>query len=228
MDFNKVIADAIADRIKNKVPELIENSVDQMMKRIIEDIFSTWSPIAKQAKEQIEKKLDLNLQAVDLLDYNGLVISAISGYLKNEVEANSIDPIKKMVDGITGYQERAEITLSEINDKLTEMSMEYHDTDAEGGYTLHIGETSYGSKYICWDQSEDVDKWNCAVRIMVNEDGKIFSLMIKDYAVSHHDMSPAILSRLRGEERYFFRLYASNTLINIDDYDPVTDWDKYD
>lgn len=225
MNLNQEIQTATDKIIKDKLPSMIEDKVSSMLDDVLDDIFRSYNDTAKQVKQKIEEKLDINLAEFDLIDYNGLVARTINDQL---VETVNMESLKKLTKDITGVINKKEIDLSEIVDMFINASMETDETKNEGSISLYVEvDTKYDWTAITVDLEGDKDKDDCAFEFLVSgRHGHIFSIRHKReyYESDRHKISPLKVAELNKLEHLIFRFYSACVTVNVDRTDFETYW----
>ena len=231
MDFNKETQEAISKIVADKMPAMIEQQAEKMIQEIVKDLFGYGSEAKKQMKIKIEESLNVNLQSVDLIDYNALIAKTIN---ENLIQQVNLQPILEMTQEIVGFVNKKTISLQEIANFFIEASQEDNDRDGEGEITFIVNENlEYKWIEIYADVEPNKEKHDCLVRFIFSikddRDGMLFSFRTKDqyYEKNHTNITPAKLVNLRGIEAKIFRLYSAQVKITNYDQDISTYWDRY-
>lgn len=225
MDINKEIQ-IISDRIiAEKLPAMTETAVTKMLEGVIEDIFSKYSPLAKEVKAKIEKQLNVNLQSYDLIDYNALIAKTINDNLLQQV---NMDSIIKLTQNTIGLVNKHNIKLSEIIDMFIRTAEESGD-EREGEISLFIEKnTNHDWIEVSVDMEGGKDQDECGIRFLISiKRGAIFSFHTKDYWTKLNPITPSKLINLNNLEQIIFRLYSAQVKIEIDDTEFDKGWSKY-
>ena len=228
MDLNKQVNEITEKVIGEKLPEMIEKHVSEMLNRIISDTFSSYGEAAKNIKKKIEEKLDVNLQRFDLVDYNALVAKAINDSI---VQTVNIQPIMDLTRDAIGFINKKSITLSEIAEMLKQSAM-----GASDSYDGHISfyakrNDEHGWIEVSLDPDQDKKESDCGLNFYFSTptkamSTKIFSFHTKDHWVNRGPVTPARLASLSSIEHKIFRLYSAQVDIIADDLDIETYWSK--
>jgi hypothetical protein len=230
MDINKQIQLASDKIIEEQLPTMVEKATIKMLESVVQDMFSSYSPMAKSIKEKLEAGLDINLQRFDTIDYNAIVANAIN---ENIVQQVNLEPILKLTQNAIGFINKKEIDLSEIVEMVKTEAME--DSSEQGGeISVHIKEnTEYKWVEISLDTEGDLDEEQCGLMFIFSlkeGSGTIFSFRQRDryYDTKQKDISPARLTALSILEHKIFRLYSAQVKINFDSDNFDTEWFKYE
>lgn len=224
MDINQEILNATNKIIEEKMPEMIEKNVSEMVGKVIGDIFSSYSETAKKIKKVIEEKLDVNLQEFDLIDYNAMVAKVINDSLLQQV---NLQPILELTKNTIGFVDKKTIELSEIVEMFKNEAMENSD-DNEGEISLHI-QVNEHHKWVevSIDIEPDLNKEDCGISFMYSSNReKIFIFKTKDHWRKQNKITSSRLTALSNLEHKIFRLYSAQVCIKTDATNFDTEWYK--
>lgn len=231
MDINEVVNQSVEKVIAEKLPTMVDEKVGKMVDDILSDVFRSYSDTAKEIKKIIEEKLDVNLQRLDLVDYNAFVADAINKELAKCINEGSIEPILKMVQSTVGFISKKEMTLSEIVEHVKQIAMNDSD-ESEGEISCHV-ETEEKYKWITvyLDLEEGKDNGECAIQFTFSLNkttGYIFSLRAGTcWSLGRDAISPLRLAQYDKLQHEIFRLYSAQVKIIADDMYPDTEWSKF-
>ena len=224
MDFNKTTQEAINKIISDKLPGMVEEKATKMVEDIVSDIFR-WGNVKNQIKTKIEESINVNLQRIDLIDYNALIAKTIN---ENLVQQVNLQPILSMTQSILGFVDKKEIKLQEIANIFIESSMDENDTDGEGEITfIVIKHEKYNWIEVFADVEQNKDRSDCDIKFIFStskyqdQDGLIFSLKRQGYGSPFKEMSPSELVGMGYLEHKIFRLHSAQ--VKITDYDKEID-----
>lgn len=165
MDFKQLISDQIDQYISEKLPEQTGKHLEKMVDSVLGDLFSTYGENSKEIKRIISEKIKLDLTKLSLIDYNGMISTAIQNHFNYLAMENSIDPVMKLIGEVVGKKLPYEdIHLNDVFEKIKEMTMDGLDHGDEGEASFYA---SYNKKYDwieCWaDKDADTSQRNCGV-----------------------------------------------------------------
>ncbi|MCP1996627.1 hypothetical protein [Flavobacterium sp. HSC-61S13] len=231
MDFNKQSQIAINKVIAEKLPEMLEAKASEMISSIVSDIFRSYGDTAKSIKAKLEETINVNLQELDLIDYNTLIAKTINDNLLQQV---NLQPILDMTQDIIGFVNKKTITLQEIADIIIEASQEENDQEGEGEITFIVNEnTKYNWIEVYADVDPDKKEYECTFKFILSSEGsregQIFSFTYKDTCDDKaKEITPSKLVSLHGIEAKIFRLYSAQ--VKITDYNNTPDiyWSRWD
>lgn len=211
LDLNKIVAETMKNIQEEKVVEkLVEEKIKSTLKDVINDLFGNWSPFSKQIKKELEKKLNINFENLDVAEYNALIALTVKNKLDEILTGQAVEKTKVLIDEMLA-DVKPEYNLSEIIEKfIDDIDKEDLDYEEYQDITLII-EDSDSFKYIYLDESEDVAKYRCKYRIAIYDE-KIFSINIENKELDHKK----VLGGLYGFEALLFKLYANKTSLVFD------------
>lgn len=226
MDLNEGINKATAKVIAEKLPALVETKVGKMVDDLLTDVFRSYGDLGKQIKEKIEKKLDINLQQFDMLDYNTMIAGAINNRLVTLVNEQSIKPIMELIDGTVSFLEKKEWTLSEIVEMIKEDAREYYSWETSGEISFHCEENRDNKWHVISvdiDPKKSADK--CSMRFLISGKSKrIFSMKTQNHWGDKGDLTPLKVTQLSNLEHKLFRLYSAQVTVTVDETEFDNEW----
>ncbi len=229
MDFAKETQNAIAQVVAEKMPEMIETQCSKMIADIVKDIFG-WGDVRKQIKQKIEESINVNLQELDLLDYNALIAKTINENLLQQV---NLQPILDMTQDIVGFVKQKEIDLQEIANMFIEASQEENSSDYSGEITFIVKERPENNWCeIYADIEPDKDEHKCSIKFIFStrdsSNGQIFSFKMKEkyFGTRREEISPSRMVAMHGIEAKIFRLYSAQVRITNYDHEIGNYWDR--
>ncbi|MFL0065363.1 hypothetical protein V3A08_07395 [Tenacibaculum maritimum] len=227
MDLKLEIQKATDKVINEQLPKMVEEKVSKMVDGVLSDLFRSYSDTAELIKSKIEEALDISLVEFGLTDYNTMVSKAIASELDKEID---FKPIKELVKGIIGKSDLKQITISDLCEKVKEISMEENEgQNNEGEISFHINDRQ-GHGHSCIEISADIEGGKesnrCAVTILVSENyGRIFSMKTNNWRNHNKEFSPSDMVNIDKIENLFFSLYNNQVHIITNDYeDPYLGW----
>lgn len=220
------------DAINNKLPEIIKEKAERLLNDIFNDLFRSYSDAGKKIKEVIEKKLDINLQEFDMVDYNALIANAVNKELGVLVKTESIEPVLKLTRAATGFMKKKEIKLSEIHELVIETaaSDDYKD---EKEISFHVTyNEEHGWFTIAIDLDENIEVKNCTIEMLINEkSGIIFIFRTKGKwygSENRKQPNPSALANYDLLQHKLFRLYSAQVKVIIDETEFENNYEDYD
>lgn len=165
MDLQKLINEQVSQYIKDRLPEKIKKHLDGMMDSILGDIFSRYGENSKAIKNAISGKINIDLTKLSLIDYNGMIATAIQNHFNHLAMENAVDPIMKLVGEVVGKKlPYEEISLDTLFEKIKEYTIDGLEHGDEGEVSFYA---SYNKKYdwieVWADKDADTSQRNCGV-----------------------------------------------------------------
>lgn len=224
MDLQALINASMEDYIKEKLPEKTAQYLEKMIDSVLDDLFSRYGDSSKQIKQVLSEKIQLDLTNLSLIDYNGMIATAIQNHFNHLAMQNAVDPIMKLMGEVVGKKLPYEdIHLNDIFEKIKEITMEWLDHGDEGEVSFYA---SYNQKYdwieVWADKDAYTSKRNCGVYFMFSWGkatkekwgGTIFSMQFRSYG--WNTKSSIDIATLDGVEKYIHQLYMSWVKIYVD------------
>lgn len=224
MDLNKMVMNSLSRmESEGKVQEIVDKHVAKTIESVVDDAFGSWSDFSKNLKKQVEEKLQVNFEELDLASYNALIMKVVKEKLDDSIANEGVKRINESIDSLLGSA-KSEYKLSEL---VKEMSEEV-DTD-DMGYeeyhemTMHIDDSFILSKIIALDPESDKSKYDCKYRFWVdNKTGKVSNIQIREdsHRTSrevHEFDARAIMRGFHGLEETLFKIYANGSKVIVDE-----------
>lgn len=213
LDLNKMMNDALVKIEKEGfVEETIEKRVKGTLESIIDDLFKPWSDFGKKLKAEIQEKLQINLEQLDIASYNHLLGNMIQGRLNEVMHNQGVEKMKLAIDDLLkGAKE--EYKLSE----LIEMMKEEEDQEEHYGeeISLHVDDSCSYITFIYFDPEGDKSDYECKYKITVGDENKISSIRIDDKSFDNK----VIMGGLYGLEAELFKMFATGSKLIVDEGD---------
>lgn len=210
MDLNKMVNESLAKIEQgNIVKDLVDERIKKTLRDIIGESLGTYSKFGKELKTQIGEQLQINLENLDIPQYNVLVRNAIKLKMDEIVTVNGIEKIKKDLDELF-MDTQKEYKLSEFIDSLKEERCEDYDDDQK--VSFHLDDHSYLT-FVYFDPEPDLAYYKCRYKLVINkENGVLQNAKLNDAKFDEK----LIMGGLYGIEKMIFQAYASGAKIIID------------
>lgn len=219
-NLDEIAKNTITNYLNSDLPkEKIEQKVEGMFDEIINDLFRSYGDIAKQIKETLKETIKLDLNTVNLEEYNAVILAGLKKRI-NEVYQN--DAQKHCFDLLEKQLEPApeSIDIHEFLTNIGNFIREEHQDDFEqygNDDSLEITIEDYIHNDSPDSYSIKIDMPESRTRL-----GKILHLFILEghICISHRMVfNPTFLRDVDG---YVFKLYAGKTKIT-----GVSEYDEY-
>lgn len=224
MDLNKMVMNSLEKmESEGKVQEIVDKHVSKTIESIVDDTFGSWSDFSKNLKKQVEEKLRVNFEELDLASYNTFIMKVVKEKLDDHIANEGVRKINESIDSLMNSA-KTEYKLSEL---VKEMAKEV-DTD-ELGYeeyhemTMIIDDTFNLSKIIALDPESNKREYDCKYRFWVdNKTGKVSNIQIQEDSCRtsrgvHEFDARAIMRGLSGLEETLFKMYANGSKLIVDE-----------
>ena len=207
-----------------KVQEIVDKHVANTIESIIDDTFGRWSDFSKNLKKQVEEKLQISFENLDLATYNQVVLNVIQGELERLVHEEGAKRIQKSIQEVLGTS-KEEYKLSELIKEIVEQDCELDELDYDDYKEITvIIENKYGSKYIYIDTEEDVKWYQCKYEIVLDKDLTVNRAEIADKSFDNK----VIMGGLYGADATIFKMWTRKSKLIIDSYDTSFTNPEYD
>lgn len=204
--FSKIAASGV-------IEEMIEKKLVETIGSVVNDSLRSYSDFGKQVSEAVKVSMQVDLRGLGLPGYNDLILKIIRQQV-NALTENSI--AKQVEEQMTKLlaPAPAEIKISKLVKDFIEFSApDGCECDGPDRISLHIEESSHGSRWISLDKIPGKRQYSCAYRFAVRiEDGRIFGLRIDDEEVKQK----LFVGDFYSFERDLFQMYAAGTKVIID------------
>lgn len=219
-DIQQLIEKTIQTKFDSGTLEkVVDAHVNTLIEDAVKDALRSWSPFGKGLKEMLETKLTLNPESYNLMVLEvvqRLLDAHLQGHLKMQVEEG-------LKDILEPFDASKPIKMSELVRDFMESTSEYED-NMQGRITCHI---EFGTLDGYWrfylDKDEGTQKYQCDIQGAVNREGELYSLKISGEKVEKN----LFLGPLYNFERRLFQLYANKAVLELDEHDIETGWDKF-
>jgi hypothetical protein len=206
-----------------KVQEIIDKRLENTVESIINDLLNDWSDFGKALKEEVKKKLVINLGELDIATYNTLVLNAVKEKLDKVITIQGVEKIKESMDKMLA-DVKPEYRLSEIIEELRESEKGSHDYGDRMTLIIEASDRKYINIYL--DDDEEENQYRCKYMIRLKEDGIVWNIKSDDRDFSKNNE----LGALFGIEELLFKIYATGAKIVLDEGEDSDDYnlDYYD
>jgi len=213
----------------NTIEKAIEEQLTETIKRTVQDELRSYSDFGKQLNEHVKKALHVDLNNLGMPGYGDFILKIVRRQLEGMVNEQIKTSLEKNLTELL-EPPPAEIKLSELVEQFIELSAESRrhscSCDDTDNITLIVGEPSYGSRWVYLDKEGGTDKYECAIRFLVRDDGGIAALK-----VDGKDIGNALfVGTLYRFEHMLFQLYAAGTklILDGDEYSISTNYPGHD
>lgn len=223
MDFKQLISDQIDQYISEKLPEQTGKHLEKMVDSVLGDLFSTYGENSKEIKRILSEKIRLDLTKLSLIDYNGMIATAIQNHFNDLAMKNSVEPIMKLIGDVVGEKlPYEEISLDTLFEKVKEYTIDGLEHGDEGEVSFFA---TYNKKYDwieCWaDADADTSQGSCGIKFIFSWvkatkekwGGTIFSMVFPTY--KGMESTIVEITRLDKIEKYIHKLYMSGVRISV-------------
>lgn len=154
MDLQITIQEKLNHLIENgTVDKILEVQLSKTIEKITGDVFGEYSDFGKSLKEVLSKKLELNLEKINISTYSQMVCNVIEGVLNKTAYEAAASKITSHVKGVLKILDKKEWKLSEIITRYRESITSenpvvcYKTEESTYGYHyINLGDNTYKSR----------------------------------------------------------------------------------
>jgi hypothetical protein len=215
MDIQVVVQDQLNKIItEGKLDAIVKAKIEKTVEDIVQDMVRSYSDFGKGLKEEISKAFKVDFGKISAVDYNHIVVSVVKEQLDKKLLESVKEPIANEIEEYLGPLEKKEWKLSEIIEKFKQEEIE--DKSDGGEITLHVEKSNYGSTHISFDKEGGKRRHDCEYEMSIDsKTGKPYSFGTGQYRKHRGDLR---VESLHGAfDKFFFRLYAQQVTIIIDE-----------
>ncbi len=208
--FNNILNEKIK---RGAVEKAIEVKVDEFIKRVADDVFSSWGDLSKLMKEKMTEAIMPTAESLgDIPKYHDFVTKrlrlAAQNFYDNKLVEVLDGELKEIMSEVPDV-----VNLSWLVEKIVDGARE---DKAEGEISLHI-DKSYSSYWIGIDKESDKSEYECNFRIGLNEDAKTGKLKIFSLRVDGEDCRKSIaLGPFYQFEKILYNAYVTEAEFALD------------
>ncbi len=226
LDLNKIMNDSLLKIEEEKfLEQAFEKHIKKCLDEVVGDLFSWGGPLKKQLKAEVESKLQLNLENLDIASYSQIISGIVASKLDEAIHIQGVEKVKTEMDKILKKCKET-YTLSEIIDELKKEARDFredYEIDEDEKVTLYIRE-SYSLIFIRFDVEEDVSEYRCKYSLTLRaEDNSIHSVEV-DGETKDKKMKLGSQNDLTG---LLFAMYANGAKVELDEGTDSDDYDLY-
>lgn len=224
IDLNKIINEKMIEIEKNGfVEKIIEDNLKKCLESVISEVFTWRGPVRDGIENYIKENININLDDLNIPQYNTLVVQAVNKKVKEMIEIQGINKLNECIDKML-MDVKEEYTLSEIIEQLKADDYKEKYEYAEDDYlTLIINGDEDGYKRIYLDLESDKSKYSCDYEIAIDKEGKIYSTNLGDIDITKNIK----IGSLYGLNEMIFKIYSSGAKVILDKGMDPDDYDTY-
>ena len=195
------------------VEAVVEEQIKKSIKSIVDDLFRDWGPFGKNLKEEIEKKLKVNLDKLDIASYNYILNNTIQQQLDEVIHVHGVEKMKKSVEDFL-VSAKDEYRLSELIEIMKAEEARKNECFLDQ-ISLHIEHCDCTSLiFINFDPDNKVKDFRCKYRMVVNgENNSVSAIEINGEKFDNK----VIMGGLRGFNKMLFQIYANGSKVIVDE-----------
>jgi hypothetical protein len=231
MDIKKIVNEKVEEVIKNgEIEELIQNKVKESLSKAIEEFFRSYGDFQKDLEKTLGEKMKVNLEEMEIPDYNKLILQYIEKEIDNTMAEQGIEKIKENLNDLLKSAPK-EIELQDIVNKYIENNDEELREDYIGVIYYDYEFSSiegYVDIKLNIDKPDSFDKPDLRFTLKEIEENK-YEIFRIDFDGLEIKDDFTLVGRLYGIEKFMFKLWAAGTVIigdpeGFDYIDPSTEY----
>lgn len=233
MDLNKIIHDAIEERItEDFVKQEVDKRVESLVTNVIEEQMRSYGDISKAISAAVKESIQV--KDLDLPNYGAMVSTMVKNKIEELVHPLIAGKLANDMEELLTLAPKT-VKLSRIVEDMMKESAAYEDGDTGDLVTCIVETNDYGSTWIHLDPNQNYpasEKYSCEIRFMLSSDSTIFTGTVsgQDFGNANRGRSSSHAIRfgvLRGIEQRIMSYYACGTVIEVDE-DEVSTYRDYD
>lgn len=224
MDMNKIVIEAMASiQQEGFVEKIVKDRLQATLKNVVDDMFGSYGDFRKQLEKEVQSKLNINLDKLDIGGYNLMVLNEVKSALDLAMHIQGTEKIKEHLQELL-VGAKSEYKLSELIELFKEEENEDHEHDGDD-ISFHCEQSRHsrggGLAFIYFDKEERKEKYRCDYGLTVDlEDGSVKSVKIDGKDIDNK----AIMRGFHGFERTMFQIFASGAKVIVDEDDVYTSY----
>lgn len=191
------------------IEKMIETQLSKTIEDVLKDQLRSYSDFGKAVRENVEAALKIgDLEKLpNYGEFVGGIIAKNVDYQLHGAWAQKLEAdIKELF-----IDAPESITLETLVEAFKKHVCDDIYRQREDSMTLHLGETTYGSRHVYMDRESDKEKYQCAIRFLVREDGSVFALTLDDQKVG----KDLFIGSLDAFERLLMRIYVIGSKVIV-------------
>lgn len=219
MDFKATVEGALAQLIESgKIEEAIADQLEKTVTDVIKAELREWSDFGKQIQAAVKQSLKVDTD-LGLPAYNELIVKIVRAKVQNQVGgAIETQIAEQMAELLEPAPES--IPLSEIAKQYRSFLEDkrqgdcHCDSDSDSGnqFTFEVETGVSGYRHIYFDEESGKSRWQCAIQISADAEGKVYAL-----SLDREDVGKRLFAGpFWGFERSLFQMRAAGTRIEFD------------
>lgn len=216
---NVMNSDALKEAIEKKITETITSEIT--------DTFRSYSPFAKAFEAAIKEQMKIDLDNIGFMEYNHFVATTIKKKFMDQLGKPTEEQIGNMVNEVLQLQAET-VTLESILDDWRNSKTEYDPNQPERfAFFVSRGKDSWNNGKITFHFDEDSvlgysserKASNCDYSLTISMDTK--KVIGFDLGCGGSKDDAKIKRWRHALESNFFRMYASGTVIDLENYEDL-------
>ncbi|WNF36443.1 hypothetical protein RJD24_18775 [Bacillaceae bacterium IKA-2] len=225
MDLNLIVNDTLSELKKEGyVEKIAKEHLKSTINDIVKDSLRSYSDFGKGLKEQVQNKMQFNLENLDIPSYNQVVMNIIKSELEHSIHEEGAKRIQESIQKILGTS-KEEYKLSDLIKEIVEDDCELNELSYEEFQEITVViENKYNNIYIYIDAEEDKSWHECKYKVVLNEDGTVWRAEIGAKSFDNK----VIMGGLYGADATIFKMWTRKAKLIVDRYETSFANPEYD
>lgn len=212
LDINQIVNQTMADITHTDfLQKIIRTRMEETLNSIFRDFFREYSDFGKALKEEVQNKLQINFDRLDLPSYNHLIAGMLQQLIDVGIKEEGIAKLKELVEGSIQHADK-EYKMSEIVERIKKDARD-DDDEISGEITFLVDRSFSYWIDVRIDPEPDRDKYACKYRFQI--DAKTNKVEVIE--VDHKVIDIKSLDRGYGFERELFYMFAAGSKLIVDE-----------
>lgn len=226
LDLNKIMNDSLAKIEEEKfLEEAFEKHIKKCLDEVVGDLFRWNGPLKKQIEEEVQNKLQLNLERLDVASYSKLISGIVASKLDEVIHIQGVEKVKAEMDEMLKKCKET-YTLSEIIDELKKEARGYReDYEIEEDEKVSLDIDDRGSLvFIKFDEKDDQASYCCKYSLTLRtKDNSIHSVEVYGESLDKRLQ----LGGCDNLTTLLFIMYANGAKVELDQGTDPDDYELY-
>lgn len=206
-DLKAAVATAFANVVASgAIEQAIEKQLTDTISSAIRDHLREYSDFGKAIKLKVQQAACANLEELNLPSYNDLILQVIRRQMDGAMQSDAAKQLEENMAQLL-VSPPAEVTLEQLLDDF----INQHKEDKAGEEFTLLFKRQYGSTWIYLDEDGGKSEYQCAYRIAVDSEGKVYALTLDGKDVQ----KTLFMGPFYRFERTLFQLYAAKSKLIV-------------
>ncbi len=203
------------------VEKMIEEQLTKTVQSVVQDSLKDWSPFGKALSEKVKEAVKLDLNRVELPEYSKFIVETVEGLYTKVLQENSLAHLKECLESdlaMSNEVQKSSHIMEQIRKHWEESAQENNgEIEVVADYTHDHGEAIYLAI-----KHPSYDWYSLRVRFYKFDRDTHYHIGYITQNNTRIDNTIDGLTEASGLARYFYKLYAAQTLLDLDEDDFYT------